>query len=142
MDYLRTKNRSNMIKSANPLLDILFFEKKILKSFKKTLKSGNYVLGKNVKKFEKNFARYNQSNYCVGVASGTDAIYLAIKSLEIGKGDEIITVANTASATIAAIIQSGAKPILIDIDQYYLMDTKPIGVTLRRHNGLKVHRST
>ena len=130
-----------MIKPANPLLDILFIENKILKLFKKTLKSGNYVLGKNVKKFEKNFARYNQSNHCVGVASGTDAIYLAIKSLEIGKGDEIITVANTASATISAIIQSGAKPILIDIDEYYLIDTNKIEkyITKRTKAILPVH---
>ena len=61
--------------------------------------------------------------------------------MEIGKGDEIITVANTASATIAAIIQSGAKPILIDIDQYYLMDTNKIEkyITKKTKAILPVH---
>lgn len=115
-----------MINTASPLNEFLFLEDKIIKSIKKIIKSGNYILGENVKEFENNFSKFNNIKYCVGVSSGTDAIFLALKSLNIGKGDEIITVANTASATISAIIQSGAKPVLVDINEFYLIDVGEI----------------
>lgn len=88
------------------------------------LKSGFLILGENVKKFEKEFARYCGVNFGVGVNSGTDALFLGLKALGIGSGDEVITVANTAVPTVSAIVSTGATPRFIDIDpETYLMDT-------------------
>lgn len=84
---------------------------------------GDYILTEALKKFENNFARYIGSNHTIGVNSGTDALYLALLSLKIGKGDEVITVANTFHATVLAIILTGAKPILVDcdLDNYHMI---------------------
>ena len=80
------------------------------------MSSNDYILGKSVKKFEKNFSKYNQCKYSLGVSSGTEAIIVALKSLGIKYGDEIITTSHTAYATVAAITEIGANPILIDIN--------------------------
>ena len=78
--------------------------------------SSSFVLGPAVERFEKNFARFCGSQYAIGVNSGTSALYLTIKALGIGSGDEVITAANTFIATVAAIIETGATPILVDVD--------------------------
>ena len=62
-----------------------------------------------LKKFEKNYCKFNKSKFGLGVANGTDALYIALKCLNIGKDDEVITVSNTAIPTVAAIINTGAK---------------------------------
>ena len=82
----------------------------------KVLSKTNFILGEEVDLFEKEFANYCSSSYCISVASGTDALYLSLKVLNIGEGDEVITVANTFSATVLAIIYTKAKPILVDIN--------------------------
>ena len=102
---------------SNPLAQFLSKQKAIEKSVKKVLKSSNYILGKEVKKFEKNFSNFIGTKYGIGVANGTDAIEIALKTLNIGPGDEVITVSHTALATVSAIISTGAKPVLVDIDQ-------------------------
>ena len=84
-------------------------KKDILTSIDKVLKSGNLFFGDELKKFEKNFLKINKSKYGVAVGSGTDAIYLSLKALNIGKNDEVITVANTAIPTVSAIINTGAS---------------------------------
>ena len=93
-----------------------FFKKKINKSIAKVLKSKKYVLNSEVKKFEKNFANYIGTKYCVGVGSGTDAITIAILSSGIKRNDEIITSSFTAFPTITGILNSGAKPVLVDVN--------------------------
>lgn len=80
------------------------------------LDSGWYILGKQAAAFEAEFAAYCAAQGCVGVNSGTDAIHLALRACEIGPGDEVITVAHTAVATVAAIRMAGATPVLVDID--------------------------
>jgi len=82
----------------------------------KVLSSGQYILGENVKKFEKSFAKYNDVNYSLGVASGTDALHLALRALDIGPGDEVITVSFTFIATVEAVSYVGATPVFADID--------------------------
>jgi dTDP-4-amino-4,6-dideoxygalactose transaminase len=77
--------------------------------------SGRLILGDRVAAFEKNFAEYCGAAYGVGVNSGTDALFLALKSLDIGPGDEVITVANTAIPTVAAIRAAGASPVFVDV---------------------------
>jgi len=85
-------------------------------ALRETLSSGNYILGKKVKAFEEAFAQYLGAKYCVGVASGTDAITLSLMALGIKPGDEVITTAMTAFPTITGIIRAGAVPVLADID--------------------------
>ena len=112
-----------MIFFSSPCLQYLERKEDIAKSLEIFFKKGNYILGSEVTNFEKSFANYCQAKYGVGVNSGTDAILLALKSLDIGIGDEVITTSHTAIATVAAIISSGAKPVLVDINpESYNMD--------------------
>ena len=92
------------------------YEKEINKVIGQVLKSGWFVLGKELDKFEENLAKYLGVKYVVGVNSGTDAIFLALKALGVGLGDEIITVANTATPTVSAVRMTGAKVVFVDID--------------------------
>jgi dTDP-4-amino-4,6-dideoxygalactose transaminase len=80
----------------------------------RVLTGGWYVLGEEVRAFEQEFARYCGVAHAVGVASGTDALYLALAALKIGPGDEVITVANAGSYQVMAILQTGARPVLLD----------------------------
>ena len=86
------------------------------KVFNDVLESGWFILGNNVQKFEKEFAAYNNVNYCAGVASGLDALTLSIQALDLEKGSEIIVPSNTYIATILAIIQNGHIPVLVEPD--------------------------
>ncbi len=82
-----------------------------------TLESGWFILGKRVQEFEKAFAEYCGVRFVVGVGSGTEALHLALRALEVGRGDEVITVANTCVPTVSAISLSGATTVLADVDQ-------------------------
>jgi dTDP-4-amino-4,6-dideoxygalactose transaminase len=88
----------------------------------RVLESGWYILGRETAAFEEEFAAYCGAAGCVGVNSGTDALHLALCACDVGPGDEVITVAHTAVATVAAIRMTGATPVLVDIDaQSYTM---------------------
>ena len=93
-------------------------QKELDEASKRVLESGWYVLGKEVEAFEKEFAAYLGVEYCVGVASGTEAIAMALMALEIGEGDEVIVPCLTAFPTITGVMQSGAKPVLVDVSEY------------------------
>ena len=93
----------------------LFF-KEYKKAFDKVLNSGWFILGQEVESFEKEFAEYNQVDYCTGVASGLDALTLSILTLDIKKGSEIIVPSNTYIATILSILHAGCKPVLVESD--------------------------
>jgi len=86
------------------------------KSFKEMLHSGWYVLGKNVENFQNEFAQYNQSSYCIGVASGLDALILGLKVFDFPDGCEVIVPSNTYIATILAVIHCNLKPVLVEPD--------------------------
>lgn len=105
------------------------------------LNSGWYILGKELEGFEKEFASYCGVKYAVGCASGTEAIALSLMSFDIKEGDEVITVPNTAVPTISAISMVGARPVLIDVDDYFLMDVKKIEkvITKRTKAIIPVH---
>ena len=101
--------------------------KKILKEVDKVFSSGQLILGKNVRSLELNFSRYLNLKYGIGVNSGTDAIQIALMSAKIGRGDEVITVPNTAVPTVSAIVSCGAKPVFVDINEDdYLIDVNKI----------------
>jgi len=89
----------------------------------RVMENASFILGSEVETFERNFAGYIGARYAVGVASGTDAVHLALRAAGIGPGDEVITAANTFYATTAAIELAGARPVLVDCDpRTYLMD--------------------
>lgn len=90
------------------------------------LESGWYILGKNVEEFEKKFADFVGTKYCVGVNSGLDALILAFRVLGIKAGDEVIAPANTYIASILGITENGATPVLIEPDEYYNIDASKI----------------
>ena len=81
------------------------------------LRSGSYILGPNTKALEQELADFYGCKYTVGLNSGTDALHLALRALDIGEGDEVITVAFTFVATTEAIGIVGAKPVFVDIDE-------------------------
>ena len=100
--------------------------KNILKSIDRVLNSGQIFFGNELNKFENNFNKLNKSRYGLAVGSGTEALYIALKSFGIGYGDEVITVSNTAIPTASAITSTGAKIKFVDINEDYLIDTEQI----------------
>ncbi len=114
----------------------------ILKIVESVFESGTLILGDNVSAFEKEFSDYCGAGYGVGVNSATDALFLSLKALNIGEGDEVITVANTAVPTVSAIVSTGATPVFCDIDpKSYLMDVNllPSLITKKTRCILPVH---
>ena len=113
------------------------FEDKALE----VLRSGWYVLGREVESFEEEFAAYTGARYCVGLASGLDALWLAFRVLGIGAGDEVIVQANTYIASVMGITINGATPVFVEPDAYYNMDTEKIEekITERTKAILVVH---
>ena len=115
-----------MIKYWDYLREYRKLKREILNSVNKVFESGTLLFGQELKKFEKNFCKFNNSKYGIGVGSGTDALFIALKVLNIGKGDEVITVSNTAIPTVAAIKNTGAEVKFVDIGKDYLVDVKKI----------------
>jgi aminotransferase EvaB len=114
----------------------------IHKAIDDVLKSGYLILGEKVKQFEDEFSNYCGVKYGVGVGNGTDAIFLGLKALNIGHGDEVITVSNTAVPTVAAITATGAKAVFVDVDpDTFLIDTNKIEQVLTKRTKclLPVH---
>ena len=101
------------------LLDINRQDKKIrkliLKDFNNIINKGSYILGKEVSLFEKEFAKFCKSKFAIGVGNGTDALLLALKSLNLKKNSEIILPAMTWKSTLLCVLNLNLKPILVDI---------------------------
>jgi len=94
-------------------------------------RSGRLILGESVKGFEREFAAWCGAAFGVGVASGTDALFLALRALGVQAGDEVVTVSNTAVPTVSAIVAAGARPRFVDIDPAtYLMDCSRLEAAL------------
>jgi len=104
-----------------PLVDLKLqyrnLKKKIDKILLKVAASGYYIKGPNLFEFEQKFAKFIGTKYCVGVASGTDALKLSLTALDIREGDEVILPANTFIATAYAVLATNAKPIFVDADK-------------------------
>ncbi len=107
---------SQFILQSDPGANYLAHRNEIDDVIRRTLENGRYILGEEVSAFEREFALYLGASYCVGVASGTDALHLALRACRIGEGDVVVTVSHTAVATVAAIELAGASPLLVDID--------------------------
>lgn len=106
------------------------------------LSRGDFILGQDVRLFEQEFAAYCGTTHCLGVASGTDALRLALQACGIGRGDEVITTAHTFIASVLAIAEAGATPVLVDCDPVFgLIDVTKIegAITPRTKAILPVH---
>lgn len=113
------------------------FEQKALE----VLRSGWYVLGNEVKCFEEEFAAYIGGKYCVGLASGLDALWIAFRVLGIGAGDEVLVQGNTYIASVMGITINGATPVFVEPDEYYNIDASKLEekITDRTKAILVVH---
>ncbi len=107
----------------------------------RVLRSGWYILGPEVEAFEKEYREYTGSKFCIGVASGLDALTLSLRALGIGKGDEVIVPANTYIATVLAVTENGAKPVFVEPDEFYCIDANKIeeAITKRTKAIIAVH---
>lgn len=102
---------------------------------------GQFVLGAELTHFEARFAKVSGARYALGLNSGTDALFLALKALRIGAGDEVVTAPNSFVATAGAIVMTGARPVFVDVDAEYLMDVRQLAaaITPRTRAIMPVH---
>lgn len=116
-------------------------KEEILKTFDDVLTRGDLILRKDVEDFEKSIAAFVGTKHAIGLNSGTDTMFLPLKALEIGNGDEVITVSHTFIASISVIVQAGATPILVDVKDDFLMDVDKLeaAITSRTKGIIPVH---
>jgi len=103
---------------------------------------GWYIMGDELKSFEEEFARYNNQQHCIGVANGLEGLFLALKALEIGAGDEVLVPSNTYIASVLAVSQVGATPVFVEPDPFtHNMDVTKIesAITSKTKAILPVH---
>lgn len=106
------------------------------------LESGTFIQGSHLSLFEQEFSEYIRVNHCIGVNSGSDALYISLWALGVGPGDEVITVTNSFIASADAIVRCGARPVFVDVEKdTYCMDSKKIEkcITPRTKVILPVH---
>lgn len=117
------------------------FQKEFEEKALQVLRSGWYILGKEVSSFENEFAEYTGAKYCVGVASGLDSLWIAFRVLGIGSGDEVLVQGNTYIASVMGITINGAKPVFVEPDEFYNIDTSQLEakITKRTKAILVVH---
>lgn len=127
-----------MLLPADPKANFLAHAAEIRVAIERVLMSGHYILGPEVDGFEKEFSAYQAGGYTVGVANGTEAIELALRALGVKTGDAVATVANTVTATVSAIEQIGAKPVLIEIEPATMtMSPAALGAALTKIPAIK-----
>jgi dTDP-4-amino-4,6-dideoxygalactose transaminase len=113
----------------------------VLAEFDRICSSGTYIMGETLQRFEREAAAYCGVRHALGVASGSDALFLALKALGIGPGDEVITCPNSFIATAWTIVAVGAKPVFVDVTDDYTMDAALVerAVTSRSRAIMPVH---
>ncbi len=116
-------------------------KEKLLEAIGKVLDHGKFILGEEVAEFEQRFAKLCGVQYAAALNSGTDALILALKTLGIGTGDEVITVANSFVSSASCIVYVGAKPVFVDVGEDYLINPALIekAITPRTKAVLPVH---
>ena len=124
---------------ASPLSAYMSHRLEIDTAIARVMQSGEYINGSELVEFEREFAAYLGAVGAVGVANGTDALELALLSCGIQPGDKVATVANTVTATVAAIVAAGAQPVFVDIDPVtMLMDPASLRKVLASHDAAKI----
>jgi len=109
--------------------------------FEEIMSGGDFILRRHLEEFEKKIADYVGTKYAIGVNTGTDALYLSCHALGFGPGDEVITVAHTFVATVGAIVQCEATPILVDVTDDFNIDVDQIeaAITSKTRGIIPVH---
>ncbi len=115
-----------MIKFNDFIKEIKPRKKEYLRAIARVLDSGWFILGNEVKEFENEFSDFLQVKHCIGVANGLEALQIGLMSLDIKRGDEVITTPISAVATTLAILAVGAKPVFVDVDERGLIDVMKI----------------
>ena len=121
-----------MTQSPIPFLDLVTphreLEDELVEAFREAVRSAHFIGGPQVEGFEREYAEYCGTKYCVGVANGTDAVRFALMASGVGKGDAVVTVSHTFIATTEAISQAGADTEFVDIDERtYCMSPQALG---------------
>jgi len=127
---------------AIPLLDLRRqfdpIRDEVMKEVARVIESQYFILGPDVEKFERNFAAYSGAKYAIGCASGTDALELALMALDIGPGDEVLTVPYSFFATAGAIVTVGATPVFVDVEpDTFNLDVTKLKAALASHPKVK-----
>jgi len=129
-----------------PLVDLNYQHSLIAdaveRGWERVARTGAFVLGEDVQAFEGAFAAFTGVRHCVGVASGTDAVELALRAFGVGRGDEVIVPTNSFIASATAVVRAGATPVLVDVDPtYLLLDPERVAarLTSRTRAILAVH---
>src|SRR5580698_8243804 len=127
---------------AIPLLDLRRqfdpIREEVMREVERVIESQRFILGEDVERFERNFAAYCRTSYAVGCASGTDALELALLALDIGPGDEVLTVPYSFFATAGAILAVGANPVFVDVDpDTFNLDATKLQAALAAHPNVK-----
>ena len=112
-----------------------------LEDIRELVRTGDFTLGDALSEFEHRFADLMNAPYAIGVGTGTDAIAMSLKILEIGTGDEVITTPNTFIATVGAIVMTGARPVFVDSEDGYVIDPSKIeaAITAKTKAIVPVH---
>jgi len=119
--------RQRRLASPIPFVDLAAqhkaLERPLREATSRILETSGFILGEDVEAFEREFAAFCGVKHAIGVASGLDALTLSLRALGVGKGDEVLVPANTFIATALAVVQAGAKPVLVDVDpEIYCID--------------------
>jgi dTDP-4-amino-4,6-dideoxygalactose transaminase len=127
---------------AIPLLDLRRqfdpIRDEVMREVERVIESQRFILGEDVERFERNFAKYCGTAHAVGCASGTDALELALLALDIGPGDEVLTVPYSFFATAGAILSVGAKPVFIDVEpDTFNLDVTKLAAAIEAHPKIK-----
>jgi dTDP-4-amino-4,6-dideoxygalactose transaminase len=127
---------------AVPLLDLRrqfdSIREEVMREVERVIESQRFILGDDVDRFERNFAQYCGTTHAIGCASGTDALELALIALDIGPGDEVLTVPYSFFATAGAIMTVGAKPVFVDVEpDTFNLDVTKLEAALASHPNVK-----
>jgi dTDP-4-amino-4,6-dideoxygalactose transaminase len=133
---------SQLTTRAIPLLDLRRqfnpIRAEVMREVERVIESQRFILGDDVERFERNFAAYCGARHAIGCASGTDALELALLALDIGPGDEVLTVPYSFFATAGAILSIGAKPVFVDVEPgTFNLDVTKLEAALAAHPNVK-----
>ncbi len=138
IDSAKAMCQHDLIPQSNPKASYLAHREEIAAALLRVAESGWYILGTEVDAFETEFAAYHGLTHTIGVASGTDALELALRGCGIKAGDVVFTVSHTAVATVVSIERCGAVPVLVDIDpKTYTMDPNALEYALKNWRGAR-----
>jgi len=115
---------------VDPRAQFAKLKSSILSELERVLSRGNLILRDELSEFESKFARFVRRKYAIGVGSGFDALYLLLRSLNFKPTDEVISVSHTCIATISAIVNAGAKPVLVDVGRDFNMNMRLVANAL------------